>query len=229
MRWLALALLIPTQALAGPWQRDEGAVFLSFGGNIAITEGAADPVSRDPALYLEWGATDRVTLTFSGHTTDQGRDMAATLAAQIALPIPERFGVASAALGFGVLRDGEEQIVGAPPVGPAYETALITGALAWGYDRPRGWHAVEMHYLHQTASGNAAAKVELTWGWHLSDRISAMVQLEAGQQPEDDPYAKLSSGLIYGITEGVRVNAGVQQGLTGDGGTGLNLGLWLEF
>jgi len=214
---LALSLCLASPAQAGPWLRDADDVFLSFGGNIALRDGTERPVHHDPALFLEWGLTERLTVAAALHSSDAGLQDGAELHALTALPLPEGWGTAS--LSFGVVWRND----------PEAESLMLATGLAYGHGWPEGWASVELRVLNDPKTGAVEGKLDLTYGVHLSPDWSAMVQVQTGHGADITSYARLHPAAIYRLTDNLRVTGGVMQALTGDRGTGLQLGLWLEF
>lgn len=217
-RWLLALALLPSTSTAGPWLRDNGAVFLSFGENLLLSEGAELPVHQDPFLYAEWGASARMTLRFSLYSGNAGREWTAEAFAIREIPLPEGWGVASYALGLAH-REHETE--------PG--TSFAGAGLAWGMDIDKSWLATELQVLTDLDTQRSEAKLDLTYGYHLNDRWAAMVQLQTGQGQTGDSYTKLAPSAIYRVNDRLRLNIGLTQGLTGDRGTGLFFGSWLDY
>lgn len=216
-----VALLMASVTLpagAGPWLREEGTVFLSFGQNLALSSGARLPVHYDPFVYAEWGVSERLTLSFNLFTGDAGNELAAETFVVAPLDLPPRFGVASVSLGFAGQKVGDDD-----------PHMLMGGGVAWGKGFDHGWIAVETRVLGRMDRWDLQGKFDVTWGHHFSDDWSGMVQLFAGHGHANDTYAKLGTTAIWRATDRVRVTMGITQGLTGDKGTGLTLGGWVEF
>ncbi len=218
---LPLALAATQPAAAGPWLRGEGDVFLSFGATILPPEAGGGSPRPDPALYAEWGATERLTLVFSAFSGDGGRDVQAEILAVIAPPLPVPAGDALSVAGGVALRRVEAR-------GPDTEP-LILAAIAWGRGLERGWLSAEARITVSGEDGGAEGKIDLTWGRHFGDRWSGYLQVTAGTGYSGDPYAKVAPTAILRLSERARVTAGIVQELTGDAETAVSLGTWIEF
>ncbi len=217
--WGLVLGAIGSAAAAGPWLREEGALFLSFGQNMALSDGARLPVNVDPNAYAEWGATERLTLAFSLYSGDAGRETTLETRALSALALPEGWGVASVYSGLGARRiEGEG---GTEP--------LLLGGIAWGLGLETGWIAAEVQLTVEPRTGDAEGKVDLTWGHSWTDRWAGYVTLTAGEGHTGDFYAKVAPTAILRLSDRTRLTFGVTQALTGDKGTGLTIGSWLEF
>lgn len=213
-----LLAVLAAPAPAGPWLREEGTVFLSFGQNLALSDGARLPVHYDPFLYAEWGVTERLTVTVNLFSGDAGHENTAELYVVTPLSLPEGWGVASLSLG-GAVREidgiGRQELVG--------------GGVAWGLGLDRGWIAVETRVMTRLDEARQEGKLDLTAGRHFNEDWSAMIQLQAGTGHAGDAYAKIAPTAIWHATDRFDMTLGVVQGLTGDKGTGLTLGGWLRF
>ena len=218
--WGLALWAIGSAAAAGPWLREDGAVFLSFGQNLALSEGARLPVHLDPNAYAEWGATERLTLALSLYSGDAGRETTAELRALTDLPLPE--GWAGVATAYGGL--GARRIDGLAETDP-----LVLAGLSWGEGLPSGWLAIDAQVAFAPRRGTAERKIDLTFGHDWSGRWSGYLLLTAGTGHAGDLYAKLSPTAVLRLTDSTRITFGLTQALTGDRGTGLSLGTWLEF
>lgn len=230
-RVLALGLLGLTLAApvhAGAWLREDGAVFLSFGANLALSEGARSPVNHDPSLYVEWGATPDTTLAFNGFAGLA--DGSQTIEAQAirALPLPEGWGVASVS-GHLALRRFDSVQYDSDGAETDRLDRLAGIGLAWGHGYDRGWLSAETRVMTVISDDRIEGKLDLTGGYDFTPDWAAMLQVQSGTGYADDPYAKLLPSVIYRVHDGLRINAGLTHALTGDRGTGLFLAGWVEF
>ncbi|WP_238365885.1 hypothetical protein [Mesobacterium pallidum] len=201
---LMIALAMP--AMAGPWLREDGAGFLSFSAEITGGETTA-------MGYADWGLGTGTTIALSGFA--KPGDGAADLSVIRALPLPSERSVASYSL---VLKRAS----GASP-------GLMAGlGLSWGRSLPGGWLAVDTRALASPDGRAVEAKLDVTWGQALRPGLDAMVQLHASHDG-DALSASLVPSAIVALREGVRLNLGITQGLTGQAETGVKMGLWLDF
>lgn len=214
---LAMAVQAGT-AEAGAWARERGAIFLSFGGNVALFDGATRPVHYDPTLYIEYGLTDRLTVGFDGYTSDA----TAVVNGFVFLRFPVGSTEGRSRLAFSVA-GGASEIPGL-----ALETTGRLG-LHWGYGLDRGWLAVDATTVLGLAVGEREGKVEATWGRVLSDRWTGLLQLQGGIGFSGDTYAKVTPSILVGLTETTHLRAGVVQALTGDMGSAVTLEVWMDF
>lgn len=222
MKLLAAILLatLPPAATAGPWLRGDGGVFLSYGQNLALSDGSRLPVNLDPYLYAEWGATDRTTLSFSAFSGDAGRETTMEVRATHALPLTLADGDAMS-FTYGV---GARHINGLPGIEP-----LVQGGLAWGKGLETGWITAEALMTYRPRAERYEGKIDVTWGRHFDDHWSGYVLVSAGEGHTGDFYAKVSPTAILRLGDRTRVTLGATHALTGDRGTGLSFSSWLEF
>jgi len=224
MFWLTFA----TPAEAGAWLRDEGAVFLSFGANVLLSEDTHVPVGRDPSLYLEWGYGPQTTLAFGINTGGRGDSRIAEFHVLRPLSLPERLGVATVSGGLA-LREFDSVQYDADGAETDQQDHLASLGLAWGQGSDAGWITAEGRVMADLADGDIEAKLDLTGGYHITPAWSAMVQLQSGLGQSGDDYGKLLPSVIYRVNDRLRINAGASHALTGDRGTGLFLAGWLDF
>lgn len=203
---------------AGPWTREEGQFFTATGGNFLLSDGAQLPVNYDPTFYAEYGFNDQVTLGVDYHTADQGRIQAAVVFAVFPLPVTTHRDVWSAQIGLGGRFD---------PLHPV--EYLTRGGVSWGRGLDNGWMAVDATATYGNIDQVFRAKADITAGWHLSDRWTAIGQLQTGQGYDGDTYAKINPSLVFRLNEQYSVSLGAVQAMTGDRGSALKLDIWSTF
>ena len=218
LRPLALFLLTASQATAGAWPREDGEVFLSFGGNVALLGEAARPVYYDPTIYVEYGLTPRLTFGLDGFTADKGE--AGSLFFFLRFPLyhsaaGDRF-AATIATGATLM-----------PNGALEETPRLS--LHWGRGMATGWMAADAEVKYGLTRQIAQSKIDITWGFRFDDDWSSVVVGTAGIGLEGDFYAKFSPSLLYRVTDRISLRAGLVQALTGDLGTGISAETWIRF
>lgn len=215
----ALALMLPGgRAEAGAWPRDKGDLFLSFGGNVALFDGATRPVHYDPTLYVEYGLTDRLTVGFDGYTSDATEIVNGFVFLRYPLGSvegPQRLAVSVAA--------GASEIPGL-----ALEPTGRLG-LHWGYGLARGWLAADATSVLGLAGAEREGKLELTLGQRVSDRWTGVLQLQGGIGYSGESYAKVTPSAMYELSDTTHLRAGLVQALTGDMGSALTVEVWLSF
>ncbi len=216
-RFAALWFLSAAAAHAGAWPREEGGVFSSFGGNVALFGAAARPVYYDPTVYLEYGLTERLTLGLDGYTADRGDAGSMLVFARYALDDgsgTHRFAT-SLGIGYTLL-----------PTGSLDETVRI--GLHWGRGLEDGWLAVDATAT-VLRDNDTQIKIDSTWGQALNERFTSVLNVEAGLGLSGDFYAKVTPSIVFEVSPVISVRAGFVQALTGDRGGGLLLQAWVEF
>lgn len=208
----------PGAAVAGAWPRDEGEVFLSLGGNLALFGDAVRPVHYDPTVYLEYGLTDRLTLGFDGYTADAGSVGSLFGWARMPLGPTDRNAkwAVSGALGATLLASGR------------YDPMLRLG-LHWGRGLDDGWLAVDAQAQVGVGALSHQAKIDASWGYGLGRGWTVLMQGQVGYGLQGDLYAKLSPSLVYKVNDAISLRAGLTRALTGDRGGGLTFETWLRF
>lgn len=218
LRAILLLMLFGTQSHAGAWPREDGEIFLSFGGNVALFGEAVRPVYYDPTIYFEYGLTPRLTIGIDGFTSDKGTAGSLFVFARYPLlpaDSPDKLAV-SIATGATLM-----------PNGSLEETPRI--GLHWGRGTATGWLAADSQISHGLTRGITQTKVDVTWGYRFDDAWSGILVATAGIGLTGDVYAKVSPSILYSINDQYSVRTGLVQALTGDRGSGLSLELWAKF
>lgn len=218
--WIGLLWLIcaPISAMAGAWTREEGSLFVSFGGNVALFDHATRPVHYDPTVFLEYGLSPRLTIGLDGYTADKGQ--AGSLFGFARTPVGPTDGpvVVAVAFGLGLTKT---------PTGPLWETVRIGGHLGQGL--AHGWLALDAEATRVLQQPLVQTKMELTWGHQLGNGWTSVLSGQIGTGLEGDFYAKMNPSVTYDLTQGVRLRAGYVRALTGDRGSGLSAQVWVDF
>ena len=225
-------ILLPGWALAGPWPRAEGAVFLSLAAE-------RDPKGNSyTSLYGEYGWSARRTLGLELGHTNVG-EASALIWLQQSLARDEGVNRYSISSGVGVIeRDGEYLPLG------------IIGA-SWGRGIERlpggGWLAVDarvkvtgktqtvayrqgmsiVEYGYLTPE--TTSKLDVTLGFKPWDGTMFINQLRMEDRKDEGLAAKLATSLVYDIKGAAKVEAGVIAPLRGSGEGAIRIGTWLEF
>ncbi len=216
-----LACLAAAPAVAGPWARGEGETFLSLSwegtADAAAALRAPDALDLDHlvTIYAERGLTPRLTFgldaagapggTYSGYAF-----LRRTLSAPDAV---QQWAVMG---GLGLRDDGGLAVLGAS-WGRGLETR-------WG----GGWTNVDAQ-ARLLPEGGVATKVDGTLGLKPWDGTSFIGQLQLSDYPDADPAARLSTSWVREVRDGISLEMGVLQDLTGPHETGLKIGTWLAF
>lgn len=212
------ALLVSGPVAAGAWLQDKGDVFLSFGGNIALTNAAVRPVHNDPTLFLEYGLYDALTVGVDVFTADATE-------VQVGfgfIEFPLDYGLENIAIaGSLALGARNSPEFGIEPLGRV--------GLHFGKGLDRGWLALDVTGTRALDSDITEAKADAIWGRKFNDRWTGIGTLQWGLGRSGDPYAKVFGSAVRHLSDTRDLQVGLVQGLTGDEGLGLNVGLWMRF
>lgn len=217
--FLPCLLLIASGGTAGPWLRDEGGVFLSFGANVALTESARRPVYWDPTLYLEYGVGERSTVGLDIYVANGDAEQTGSVFLRFPLRPAETGMPVAGTLTYGLRHDRARQ---------SYDQVARAG-LSVGRGLEGGWLSADLTAIYAVEAERFEGKLDLTWGVDLTDRWTGVLQMQTGIGTAGDFYAKAAPSVLFRVTDRVRIELGVVQALTGDEGTGLRLSTWLEF
>ena len=213
-----ILLFSPGLLAAGAWPREEGQVFVSFGGNFLLSDGAQLPVHYDPTLYLEYGVSTELTLGLAYHKAAQDRVDAGMIFMR--LPFGPNTGADHFAFSLGV---------GARTDRDTADEALLQGGLHWGRGFDEGWFSVDYTATYGSERRSFQSKADFTWGQDLTSHWTAFFQMQIGEGLGGDFYAKANPAIVYRINERNRLSIGAIKALTGDGGSALKLELWSQF
>lgn len=238
---LLLWLVLGQAAMAGPWPRAQGGVFLSLSQERDRDENSYS------SLYGEYGLSPRNTLGFElGHSN--AGESSLMLWWQRAMDRgegPNRWTLAS---GMGVLeRDGEY-----------LPLAQIGGAWGRGFDSipglrqipGGGWLGVdlrskvagamkdqaEVEALAASGAGmlsyitpETTTKAEVTLGWHATDALMLINQFRFEEREDTGFSSKLAVSAVQDLWGPAKLELGLIAPLSGTGETAVKLGTWVEF
>jgi hypothetical protein len=232
---VAVLSLVAPAAVAGPWAREAGDVFLSYG---VITEdtrstlmmGVLEPEFTN-TIYGEYGVGRRFTAGLQlefGEVSQLGvvflRRTLTAPDARIQLAVDAGFGLRQ------VDRQETEQRVrvgGSAGIGFGAWTAGV-GPVALGHDG--GWVSLDaMALLDREGVVDPIVKYDLTMGLNLTDRISGILSVTAEEWPDAERLISLRPSITYAIAERTRLQAGAHAALDGAEAVGLSLSIWQEF
>lgn len=229
-----MALLHGNPSEAGPWAREAGDVFLSFGVTV---EGARNAVmAADPSAetvgsaYAEWGLGHRLTAGFD-------------------LSYGESSGIGSLFLR-RTLTDGSAPVQAAVDIGVAGlwsdagdpETLLRLGAsIGRGFGAPHTpTGIVQVHHMGGWTTFDATVyldsegevriwQVEGVLGLRLTERWSALMGVKAEEWAGSDTIVTARPSVLYDLGRGMTAQGGVVAGLSNSDVVGLSVSLWHEF
>lgn len=219
MRWLLVLALVmaPALAQAGAWAREKGAVYLSFTGYVNSDGGDAEG-----SLYAEYGLTNRLTVgakMFGGPDTATEALVFLTTAFRADKRIKLAF---STGIGAEFPSDGSDPL------------AMGQLGLHAGMGLPRGWLAVDAYATIATNIATTTTlpdpdlKADVTFGHRLSDRLTAIAQLQGGQDVGGDPYLKAAPALSLRAGR-ADLQLGVIWGVVNDNSRKVSVGTALRF
>lgn len=216
LRWLCIFVLLglcfgqPVDA--GAWPRAKGEVFLSLSvqGDLAL-----QPASGFGAAYLEWGATERLTLGF-----DIGRPYgtAPKLRAFLRLPLPLSLGKTVTAIELGIGQDGP-----APFLRPSVS---VGRSLSFGHRS--GWLNLDLN-AEIFRQRLPLYQADLTFGLALPPRLTAMVQLNTSLRHGGQPQTRLASAVLFNFGKASQLEFGLSHALQGPAAPRVKLSLWQRF
>ncbi|MCU0908018.1 MAG: hypothetical protein MUF73_11330 [Rhodobacteraceae bacterium] len=227
---LGLALL-PAQAAAGAWPREDGRTFLSFG--IEAGDGADGPFV---SLFGERGLPRRWTAVLDAGMRPDGGD--ATAALTLRLPLDDGTGRDRFALSFGgglAVEDGRvlAEVPGLGQARPFARAGAHWGrgiATPWG-DGWAGVDAIADLSIPVIAGDDMATawKLDATLGLRPTDRLATILQVQTGQPLAGDTYLRLQGTVVRRLGNAMNVEAGAVIGVSGDDTRAARLGVWVDF
>jgi hypothetical protein len=221
-------------ALAGPWARGEGDVFLSFTltGQEERAAIAAGLIAPEPSFsaYAEYGLGNGLT---AGLDLGWGEDtrMATAFLRRTFTPPDATWQVALDA-GAG-MRDVDGQ--GSVPL-VRLGASLGRGIGDWettlagiGLGHDGGWISLDAAALLDAYGGEAIWQAELTIGAEIGDRTRGILALKAEEWPGADMMVTVRPSVVVSLGGGTAIQAGLVTRLRGSDAFGATLSLWREF
>jgi hypothetical protein len=211
-------LIIAPPVPAGPWLREDGAVFSST--SVGMTR------NRDinSSTYLEYGLTGQTTLGFdlnlsaSLHSGDEGR---AVLFFRRALGPTDRQSKFAYELGMGAAW-------GSYGTRPRIKAGLTWGrGIAMG-DKS-GWVTLDGSVILDLKTRARKAKIDGTIGLNLSDAITGIFEINLGHS-DGNSFATVAPSLVLKpkFTK-FQIQLGVQSPIGNSRPNQIKIGLWREF
>lgn len=232
--WAAALSLAAPAAIAGPWARGEGDVFLSFGlttedTRTALILGPLDP-ERTYSVYGEFGLSERFT---AGLDLDWGEvSRMGVIFLRRTLTHPDAALQVAVDAGAGT-RTVEGQ--------PSQTLTRLGGSVGWGFgawdgrvgqaefSHEGGWISLDATALFDTEGLDPILQSELTFGLNLSPRTSGILAFTAEEWPGAEPVVTARPSITFALTNRTRVQAGAHAALDGSEVVGLSLSLWQDF
>lgn len=231
---LIILILWSNAVVAGPWARDAGDVFLSFGATVEDARGAVMNGNGTPetvvSTYGEWGLGQRLTAGLDLSYGESSRigsvflrrtltasDAPVQLALHAGLAHQDRDGQDSGAL----LRIGGS-------IGRGFgATAEQVGWMALSHEG--GWTTLEAAAYLDRNGEVQIWQIEAVLGMRMSDRWTTLWALKAEDWSQSETVVTARPSLLYTIGEGTTVQAGLVAGLSNSDSLGLAFSLWRDF
>lgn len=110
---------------------------------------------------------------------------------------------------------------------------ILKPAAAWGrgFDGPLGpgWLSVETSVEIRTETSGTPVKLDATAGFRRSARRSWLLQVQTGDFPGSEPFAKILPGAVHRLGERASLETSLIFGVAGIDTVGTKIGLWLTF
>lgn len=221
-------------ALAGPWAREEGEVFLAFSISadspaVSVIVGDVE-LDRYTSLYAEYGLGHRLTLGAQVGRGGTGREAVAFLRYTVTAPdAPWQFALDG---GVGVRTEA------ATADRRLLRLGVSVGRGFGGLDAPRwwlplrhegGWVTLDAAGLFDAETQDTIWQAEATIGMTLSQRLRLMLQLKAEEWPDSTPAYTVTPGAAWSLNDRTTAQVGLRMGLGEEPTLGLTLGLWRSF
>ena len=219
-----LIVLLPATTLAGAWPRAQGDWFVGLSytarGDTTSLGTPAFALSGSGSLYLEYGATAKLTFGLDATRADTGDYSALAFARYPVVTglVPGKLAVRGG-IGMHDTAAGTEQFV---QLGAHWGKGMETG---YG----PGWLSLDTQLDYRLTTGDTVAKADLTLGVKPNDRTKLMLRLQSGAYPGSDPYLRIAPSVARKTGDRQHVVLGVELDLIGGSNAGLTLGTWLAF
>ncbi len=231
---MAIVLSIcPPPAAAGPWAREDGAVFLSLmlsaeepRASFATGQFTADPAISvygelglgqgfTAGLELDWGTSSQMATVFARYTLTSP-------SAPVQFAVDG--GLAQRSLD-GQPTDGLLRVGGS--LGASFSQ---TDSPPLGLPMPgNGWATLDAAAFFHDDGALSIWRTEATVGLHVSDRLRAIFALKTEEWPQSGLSVTARPSLVLSISEGTSLQGGLVTGLRGSDTLGVSLSLWQEF
>ncbi|WP_120501702.1 hypothetical protein [Roseovarius sp. EL26] len=208
----AMFTITAAQLHAGAWPRDEGQVFLSF----SVESETEFPYRTYSALYVEYGATDKLTfgLDIGGDTTEMSKAIAFFRYPGKTSP--------------GGLRTAWELGIGLADGDFAFRPGISYGlGIKWG--EIDGWLGLETRSIIFTNGLAGTFEADATLGLSISKRNKLIFQLQSGMPPLEQTYIKIAPSLVREQSPGRHLEIGAAAGVMGTDEFKIKIGTWRQF
>lgn len=235
LRALIAYALFSACAMAGPWAREPGDIFLSFSisaedSRQSVMLGVIEPDSYLSA-YGEVGLGRRLTfgLDYGRGTTSQ---MAVAFLRYTLTPPDAAWQVAVDG-GVGARQFGAEEVRDAQLVRLGASVGRGFGEIGGQWWMPLsfdgGWATLDLGGLYDIDTAEVIWQAEGTLGLTLSDRFRGIFSVKVEEWPGSEMMVTIMPSLVYDLNGRTAVQLGARTGVMGSDAVGLSLSLWQEF
>jgi hypothetical protein len=209
--------LCASQALAGAWPRAKGSGFVSVSNRLSWPQNtdhwtSSEPTDRYSTIYLEYGASDRLTLGL-----DLGHSVSGAGKTLIFAQLPV------------FARDQSWHMTGQMGFGEIERRATLRPGLALGRGLPQGWLSLETMAEIALENKETDYKLDLTYGRNLREDQKLIIQIQTGLPEGEEGFVRLAPSYVRPFGKRLKLEQGVTYGLRGDSSMGVKLGLWADF
>jgi hypothetical protein len=227
------SLLCGSPALAGPWAREAGDIFVSF--RIAAEDSPADLMAglfepeTNASFYGEVGLGRSLTLGADVGGGEVSRQAVAFL--RYTITPPDAVWQVAVDGGLGVRQVGEGDPRALVRLGASVGRGFGSGGGVWymPFSHDGGWAVLDAVALHDAEAGDTILQLEGTVGLRLSERFAGTFSLKAEEWPGADLLVTASPSVIFEVRPGTSLQLSGRVGLEGSDAVGLALSLWQEF
>lgn len=215
---LILALMLSGPAQAGAWLREQGKLFTAA---TAVFRDAADNWLDESGFYVEYGASQRLTLGLHYHQPIQGSTRVLAFAR---IPLKPETGNTRLAVELGL---GAHSLWG--EWAPMYKVTLSYGVGFQLWDRSH-WLNIDAAIEHPTGLGDPYYKLDLTAGQSTGGPVRPIFQIESTFVPGQRPFWAVTSGvMIDGWRPDQTWVVGIESRHVTEHSLGLKLAVWQRF
>ncbi len=231
--FVALSGLSAGQAVAGPWVRGAGDIFVSL--QISAEEAQSDIMAGlwEPETYLsgygEIGLGRGLTLGADIGRGDISRQAIGFL--RYTLTDPDATWQMAVDAGGGLRQFGDADPEGLLRLGASIGRGFGGGGDAWYMPMRHqgGWTNLDLTALYNLQREQTIWQAEATVGFSLSDTASAIFQIKAEDWPGADPLLSVAPSIVMQVGPTTSLSFGARAAVAGSDAMGLTLSLWQEF
>ncbi len=215
MRILIILLLMATQTQAGPWPREKGKVFLSYGGQFDV-DTKTGLTSNTSTLYAEYGLTQKLTIgvDLGG---DETRANKAIAFARLPILNDDRATKIAVEIGIG-------QVSNSPALRPGVS---VGRGLTLG--EHNGWITADTRFVLMDGDNDFLFESDFTFGMGISKRSKLIAQLQLGAPADASAYTKFAPSAVFERKPGRHIELGGMIGVHNVSAYGFKVNFWRSF